>query len=244
MKTNFWNKTLSAVTIGFLFLCVSCSHTKTTVSSLEGLSSEASPVEENTEDKVANSAPTQEVANTVVVAPLEEAAPVEEAASVEEVAGVEQAPNTEEVAATEEVAPKEEAAFTVPEALTESPVVATNDEPSAVSPNSEEAPSQPAVSTDSAADKKDRDINSKKRRKHRRHRRHRGKTADNLDIQELLNAYSNKVDKTEKGKPDLASADLTSFVEKNLFPLALFMVGALIATFFAVRRNRKTDTPL
>jgi len=238
MKTNFWNKTLSAVTIGFLFLCVSCSHTKTTVSSLEGLSSEASPVEENTEDKLANTAPTQEVANTEAVAPVEEAAPVKEVAAAEE------APNTQVVPATEEVAPREEVAFAVPEAVIESPVVATNDEPSAVSPNAEEAPSEPAVSTDSAPDKKDRDINSKRKRKPRRNRRHRGKTADNLDIEELLNAYSNKVDKTEKGKPDLASADLTSFVEKNLFPLALFMVGALIATFFAVRRNRKTDTPL
>ncbi|NDC24670.1 MAG: hypothetical protein EBZ49_11170 [Proteobacteria bacterium] len=81
----------------------------------------------------------------------------------------------------------------------------------------------------------------------RHHRR--GKTAENQETDEL-NAFvdqeaenAGRSDKF-KSKAKLAYAEMSAFVGKNLFPLALVMVGTLIGTFFVIRRNRKSDQSL
>ncbi|MFM8270288.1 MAG: hypothetical protein ACKN9V_08885, partial [Pseudomonadota bacterium] len=46
-----------------------------------------------------------------------------------------------------------------------------------------------------------------------------------------------------EAKKELASADMSSLLERNLFWFALAIVGGVISVFFTVRRNRKsTDT--
>lgn len=304
---KFLSLNLLTLAAGFLFLCVSCSHTKSQVSGLEGLSSEASSessenqnteasTESNSSDKEAFVVPetvapeasaAQETSNNenkedsvsndeVTEGTSAFAVPAEKAPETvepEAVASVTPSETVEEVPATAPVtevtanAPvvTNEQSFLLAKEKTEKPAetvknevvekdiasliaTAENQENSGVEnkgsqPNSEVTPSSPES-------EQGRDIDSKHKKKWRKKRHHRrGKTAENQETDEL-NAFvdqeaenAGRSDKF-KSKAKLAYAEMSAFVGKNLFPLALVMVGTLIGTFFVIRRNRKSDQSL
>jgi hypothetical protein len=269
------NKVFGFLAMSFLFLSVACSHNRTAVSQLEGLSEEvaASQVEqqaaeESNQAEVA--APAEVVAQAEVEAPAEvvavtesaaqpevvaqaEAAPVTEGAPSPEVAPVtESVPTTEIVATVSPSAPENE--FAVPESA---PVEVAKVESDFAVPVAESnvlgAPvvePQSSVATKNDNDvlnEAQKDLDSVSRKKRKKSKKGWGNTVSKLDEAVLAAkmAEENAEAQAEAAEPqkELASPNMSTFIERNLLWFALAIVGGLISVFFTVRRNRKsTDT--
>lgn len=257
------NKVFGFLAMSFLFLSVACSHNRTAVSQLEGLSEEvaASQVEqqateESNQAEVA--APAEvvseaEVASQPEVVAQAEAAPVTEVAPSPEVAPVtESVPTTEVVATVSPSAPENE--FAVPESA---PVEVAKVESDFAVPVAESnvfgAPvvePQSSVATQNDNDvlnEAQKDLDSVSRKKRKKSKKGWGNTVSKLDEAVLAAkmAEENAEAQAEAAEPqkELASPNMSTFIERNLLWFALAIVGGLISVFFTVRRNRKsTDT--
>ncbi|NBT59789.1 aminotransferase class V-fold PLP-dependent enzyme [bacterium] len=84
------------------------------------------------------------------------------------------------------------------------------------------------------------------RRKKKKRSRVRGKRDELSRWDELVAAAKlAKNEEAAKQEQQLASPNLSSVIERNLFWVALAIVGGLISVFFTIRRNRKsTDMKL
>jgi hypothetical protein len=257
------NKVFGFLAMSFLFLSVACSHNRTSVSKLEGLSEEvaASQVEqqateESNQAEVA--APAEvvseaEVASQPEVVAQAEAAPVTEVAPSPEAAPVTEAvPTTEVVATVSPSAPENE--FAVPESA---PVEVAKVESDFAVPVAESnvlgAPvvePQSSVATQNDNDvlnEAQKDLDSVSRKKRKKSKKGWGNTVSKLDEAVLAAkmAEENAEAQAEAAEPqkELASPNMSTFIERNLLWFALAIVGGLISVFFTVRRNRKsTDT--
>ena len=257
------NKVFGFLAMSFLFLSVACSHNRTAVSQLEGLSEE---VAANQGEKLAEdesnpgevAAPAEVVAQAEVAPQPEvvaqaEAAPVTEVAPSPEVAPVTEAvPTTEVVATVSPSAPENE--FAVPESA---PVEVAKVESDFAVPVAESnvlgAPvvePQSSVATQNDNDvlnEAQKDLDSVSRKKRKKSKKGWGNTVSKLDEAVLAAkmAEENAEAQAEAAEPqkELASPNMSTFIERNLLWFALAIVGGLISVFFTVRRNRKsTDT--
>ncbi len=255
------NKAFGFLAMSFLFLSVACSHNRTAVSQLEGLSEE---VAANQGEKLAEdesnpgevAAPAEVVAQAEVASQPEvvaqaEAAPVTEVAPSPEVAPVtESVPTTEVVATVSPSAPENE--FAVPEAA---PIEVAKVESDFAVPVAESnvlgAPvvePQSSVATQNDNDvlnEAQKDLDSVSRKKRKRSKKGWSNTVSKLDEAVLAAKMAEENAESEVSEPqkELASPNMSTFIERNLLWFALAIVGGLISVFFTVRRNRKsTDT--
>jgi hypothetical protein len=256
------NKVFGFLAVSFLFLSVACSHNRTAVSQLEGLSEEvaanqgeklaedesnqaevAAPAEVVSEAEVASQ---PEVVAQAVVAPAPEAVPTTEVVATasptvaeNEFAVPESVPNVEEPVknnAPLEVA-KVEGEFAVP--VAESTVLGVSSE--------EPQSSVTAQNENDVANQAQKDLDSVSRKKRKRSKKGWSNTVSKLDEAILAEkmAQENAEAQAEVAEPqkELASPNMSTFIERNLLWFALAIVGGLISVFFTVRRNRKsTDT--
>jgi hypothetical protein len=259
------NKVFGFLAISFLFLSVACSHNRTAVSQLEGLSEEVAAsqaeqpaAEESKQAEAPTPAPAEvvseaEVASQPEVVAQAEAAPVTEVAPSPEVAPVtEVVPTTEVVATVSPSAPENE--FAVPESA---PVEVAKVESDFAVPVAESnvlgAPvvePQSSVATQNDNDvlnEAQKDLDSVSRKKRKKSKKGWSNTVSKLDEAVLAAkmAEENAEAESEVSAPqnELASPNMSTFIERNLLWFALAIVGGLISVFFTVRRNRKsTDT--
>jgi len=260
MKSTWVNKVFGVLAMGLLFLSVSCSHNRTTASKLDGLSEEVSMAAEETAPEAKSEDTTEPVKNEEVsvqevvpqekvevaveaVAPQENAETPATESAPEEVAVQEVAPAANPEAPVQEAAPKEtveaiarvESDFAVP--VEENPV------------SEKQAPVTTLVAKEFAAQAKS-DLDSigedSSRRKKKKRSRVRGKRDELSRWDELVAAAKlAKNEEAAKQEQQLASPNLSSVIERNLFWVALAIVGGLISVFFTIRRNRKsTDMKL
>ncbi|NBX76880.1 MAG: hypothetical protein EBQ92_10030 [Proteobacteria bacterium] len=242
------NKVFGFLAMSFLFLSVACSHNKTAVSKLEGLSEEvaASQVE---------SQPTEESAPAGVVSEAEAVveAPVEVVAEAKVEAPAEVVPTTE-VVATASPSPSEND-FAVP-ASAPSVEVAKAENDFSVPVAESNILGEPGVDPKSSvatqnqndlSNQAQSDLDSVARKKKKRGKKGWGNSLSKLDeavLAEKMAAENAEASaEVSDSQKELASPNMSTFIERNLLWFALAIVGGLISVFFTVRRNRKsTDT--
>jgi len=261
------NKVFGFLALSFLFLSVACSHNRTAMSKLEGLSEEvaANQVEGLAEEESKQAevvAPAEVEAQAEVVAPAEVVAqadvvaPVEAEAPAEVVAQAEVAPEALAVPTTEVVASAAPSVSEEEQVKKDAPVeVAKVDSEFAVpvaestvlgTPEVEPQPSVAQNNNNEVSNQAQSDLDSVGRRKKKKHKKG-WNNLSKLDEAVLAAkmALENSEAKPEAAEPqkDLASPNMSTFIERNLLWFALAIVGGLISIFFTVRKNRKsTDT--
>lgn len=242
MTQKSGNKVFGLLAMGLLFLSVACSHNRPSVSKLEGLSEDVAQQEEVAKADVVAPAAQEEAAPET--SPVDndfsvpsnpattEAKPEQNGIEAEvksEAAVKEEGVVSDEVAVKEEPAVKEEAL-----AQNEFSVPVTSVDSVKVEAPVAEAPALVATQNESdfaAQVQSDLDSVGRKKKKHRKWKK---------NLETNLSALNEAV-VPQEAKKELASANVSNLIERNLLWFALAIVGGLISAFLTVRRSRKSS---
>ena len=259
------HSSLSLVSFALLFMTVACSHTKRTVSQLDELTpdvSDSAQVEKAADSTIEEVAPVAENTKEEAVKEeaVEEVAVATEGAKAPETVALNEAPVENSAEAKE--ADVESPVSSVADILAK--VDNFKVEPAAPAPVAEKAPAPkeaPAAKANATAFLLDteksainlktveKDLASAKRRVSKPKKggasQPKVQTTTQMKVEEPapVVAQAPKVEpKAEEApKPDLASSDLSSLIEKNLLWVAFGIVGGIVAAFVTIRNRKKSD---
>lgn len=237
MFKKFLSQLPTALAITLVFLTVACSHTKRTVSQLEELAPEETEVAASSEaSETANFSESVDLAENTVDTPVveETEAPAEIKESSDEV-------KTESSKEAEEVIAQLESAEAVPTEEPSQVEMAANDPVKNTEVIQPEVKVEPELGSQPVIEEKV-DLKSVKK-----------------DLASVTAVVAKKVSpppvspkkkvgvekkpevREEKPKEELASADMSQLLERNLFWVALAGFAGFLVIFFTVRRNRKSS---